>query len=1572
MVAHLSSKLSHLAQSFRPQHHLNSIRNAFPSASSGHAGPGFFDPTNVFTHANSAVGSAAGQAAGAGAGSTAGGAGGAKYHAGSRAHSWTFQAQQRFVSQASADQAGRSTDDDKDDSSSNRRPRLLDHQRHVSAQFTQRMRKQSVSAGDKPLLTREEAGLETQGALSSLEMQSKYREAFLHHGQQQLSAAENDADNDIVELVQSSRASSPRPRRASIASSRPSAGVILSPEASRSASFVGAYPTVRAVHTAAAFASPPPKADVARVRRNSTSAAVQSTEAGEPEILETKRPRPVPGKRPEERPSIKERPRFPTPEAQYRYEAILSAKQARNYNAVHAAVLRYRAVPETYSTLAHNLAMDALFETRQPSTSIRTIVELYSELFNHENLRPNRTSYEIFIRTLTTRDNEVRRDLQFLENRLKKKALAAAARGPFDITGEGVSQIGMTETEKQALERLKKEDYFTPAIEVYQALGPSADNLKSGVVGSLILAAAARGRADVALSLFDRIESMPDPRVPVVAYEGLIDLHAREKDAAGIMRVFEGYLKARQNGLQVPSKRASRTRYRKVATKHRHSAVPDYVLETDGADAADYFGMGDAAVWRRAITALFEAGDSAQAVTLFHRLIEAVDSPETSPLGYPAPIPASIVATVVSQFARTGEFDTAREWFERGQTLSAGETENSATEPAVQHEAYFTEPLYAVVDNFTVPAMDFAAHVFLTKADRCGPTIRLAVSDFVVIVDHCLAVSYKASSDADRRHALDIILKAEAAFTRAVQQGHVAQMTSDYTHSTGIYTRIISAMGHARRFEDSAKLYSPFAEVVERALRSALSSSNDGPRSASRWATVASSTPLRAGLGMSAQWSDLDKVVLWSFASDTRPPVRAAASMVGACNRIRSLLRWGWEHDMAALVVECFLRDKAAVQGDLAALGLGGDEWFTVISAFAHVSAQLRLGFVPTFEFPGFEPIIDDFAASKVQIPAGKHYDYAQLVNDLRKGGMSEERSQAVLAVLSDVLAESVAKSSGSPPGSAQAVDSFAAAEASFSESMPLEESTSASEPETSATFPTPPSTPPSYVLDTAPNILPIKPSKIDLHLSSTLDSLVFKLKSEQATELVRKNVRDGRFAHPEALGRLVELLGREGKVDAVKEMYLLAFSALHALAKDAASHSVAWVTLEDHMIVALAQAGLLDEIGHHRDRLLQAGTAPSADAYAAMILNMKETTDDAAVALMLFEESQRFNVMPNVYLFNTLISKLSRARRAKEALEYFELMKTFGLQPSSVTYGAVINACCKTGDDASAEYLFNEMVSSPTFRPRVPPYNMMIQFYVSTKPNRERALYYYNQLVAARVQPTAHTYKLLLDAYGSIGEPDLTSLENVFRTLCQDRSVTVAGVHWASIINAYGVVVKDLDKAIGIFDSIEQHPTTVKSGSKLPDAVVYESLLNALLANDRADLCERYVQDMDRRGVRKTAYVANCLIKAYAAQGDMQSARNAFGSMADPPTGVAAAGNHPVDRHPKHQHHVSTSLPASSPVFREPSTWETMIKAELGASEGKRAIELMQRVEQRGFPEAVVRRLRGLLTQEGYEPVSM
>lgn len=155
------------------------------------------------------------------------------------------------------------------------------------------------------------------------------------------------------------------------------------------------------------------------------------------------------------------------------------------------------------------------------------------------------------------------------------------------------------------------------------------------------------------------------------------------------------------------------------------------------------------------------------------------------------------------------------------------------------------------------------------------------------------------------------------------------------------------------------------------------------------------------------------------------------------------------------------------------------------------------------------------------------------------------------------------------------------------------------------------------------------------------------------------------------------------------------------------------------------------------------------------------------------------------------------------------------------------------------------------------------------------------------------------------------------FNSLVADAQVPVQGTHWAALINAWGCVRKDLDKAVGIFDSIKEHPSTKSSQSQLPDAVVFEALMNVLVTLRRSDLIPVYSEKMASYGVHMTAYIANLLIKGYAATGDIEKAREIFEGLADPPEGVAAPNNHaPHDNEPV----TATVVPTTAPVYREVS----------------------------------------------------
>lgn len=512
----------------------------------------------------------------------------------------------------------------------------------------------------------------------------------------------------------------------------------------------------------------------------------------------------------------------------------------------------------------------------------------------------------------------------------------------------------------------------------------------------------------------------------------------------------------------------------------------------------------------------------------------------------------------------------------------------------------------------------------------------------------------------------------------------------------------------------------------------------------------------------------------------------------------------------------------------------------------------------------------------------------------------------------------------------------------------------------------------------------------IDADLGASIAREVRSLRTGKSGNSVNKAVLElfreiklametsGAYPSPDGICALLDQLGRRGRVDEAKELYVIGSKVVASLGGDVQWQSRAWYDLEDGMITALAHGGESKLASDHRHKLINSGHVPRADAYAALITVIRDTTDDALVAEELFEESQRLGVRPTVYLYNTVLSKLSRARKAERAMQLFEEMRSRGVRPSSITYGAVLNACTRTGDEANAERFFAMMESDCHFSAKAPPYNTMLQFYTQTRPHREKALYYYEKFRKMRVEPNSHTYKVLLDLYGAVAPVDIEAMESIFGKLISDPKVVVQGNHWASVITAHGIHCNNLEKAQAVYHSIPTHLATVKAGRRgnEPDALAFEALLSVLLTHKRMDLIEEYIEDRKQKGCELTAYVANILIKAYAGlvPGDgLYRARLMFEEMKDPPMGVAAAGNHPLQR----QHasgaqredqsqltEASQAQDGFKAVLREPSTFETMVRVEVDHGNFEEAAALVDRMQHRGYPPVVVAQAQEMIAQ--------
>ena len=427
---------------------------------------------------------------------------------------------------------------------------------------------------------------------------------------------------------------------------------------------------------------------------------------------------------------------------------------------------------------------------------------------------------------------------------------------------------------------------------------------------------------------------------------------------------------------------------------------------------------------------------------------------------------------------------------------------------------------------------------------------------------------------------------------------------------------------------------------------------------------------------------------------------------------------------------------------------------------------------------------------------------------------------------------------------------------------------------------------------------------RVETHLNEALNRL----------NSIRRTGRHPRYI---TYAKLITAASKTGRMSLAHEIHNMARSDV-PLDMNFTAVKYGWVSILDAMVAACLTLGDRQLAAQYHKELLTLGSAPSANTFGLYITTLKESTktfDEATEALKVFHRAVAEGVEPTSFLYNALIGKLGKARRIDDCLAYFAEMRANNVRPTSVTYGTIVNALCRVSDERFAEEMFEEMESMPNYKPRPAPYNSMIQYFLNTKGDISKVLAYYERMQARNIQPTMHTYKLLIDAHASLEPVNMAAAEAVLETM-KAAGQHPDAVHYASLVHAKGCVQHDLEGARKIFD-------TVLSDRRVRvQPCLYQALFESMVANHRVADTEPIVQDMLARKVEMTAYIANTLIHGWAAEGDVTKAKAVYDSI-----GIQK---------------------------REPSTYEAMTRAFLSADQRPSATAIVQEMMSRGYPSAV------------------
>ena len=418
---------------------------------------------------------------------------------------------------------------------------------------------------------------------------------------------------------------------------------------------------------------------------------------------------------------------------------------------------------------------------------------------------------------------------------------------------------------------------------------------------------------------------------------------------------------------------------------------------------------------------------------------------------------------------------------------------------------------------------------------------------------------------------------------------------------------------------------------------------------------------------------------------------------------------------------------------------------------------------------------------------------------------------------------------------------------------------------------------------------------------------------------------RAGRHPRYIAYAKLISAAARDGRTNLVHDILGMARQDIPLLPQHTTVRH-GWALILDAMVGACLTLGNRRMAAEYHQDLLEIGAAPTANTFGLYITTLKESTktfDEATEAVKIFHRARTEGVEPSSFLYNALIGKLGKARRIDDCLFYFAEMHNKGIQPTSVTYGTIVNALCRVSDERFAQELFDEMESMPNYKPRPAPYNSLMQFFLTTKRDSSKVLEYYERMRSRNIQPTMHTYKLLIDTYATLEPIDLTAAESVLDTIRASGQKPEA-VHYASLIHAKGCVLHDMAGARQTFEEV-----TTRSGIR-PNACLYQALFESMVANHNVKDTGETLKDMAKRGVEITPYIANTLIHGWALEKNVTEAKAIY------------------DRVGKEK--------------REPSTYEAMTRAFLAAELRDSAAEVVREMLSRGYPAAVSGKILELL----------
>ncbi|KAA8519256.1 hypothetical protein F0562_013512 [Nyssa sinensis] len=245
------------------------------------------------------------------------------------------------------------------------------------------------------------------------------------------------------------------------------------------------------------------------------------------------------------------------------------------------------------------------------------------------------------------------------------------------------------------------------------------------------------------------------------------------------------------------------------------------------------------------------------------------------------------------------------------------------------------------------------------------------------------------------------------------------------------------------------------------------------------------------------------------------------------------------------------------------------------------------------------------------------------------------------------------------------------------------------------------------------------------------------------------------------------------------------------------------------------------------------------------------------------------FSLSPNVYVYNSFISKLCTDGDMVAACNIFHEMSELGLLPDCFSYTTIIGGYCKMGEIKKALYFLGKMLRSG-IKPSVATYTTLIDGYCKSD-NMDMAEHLFQKMMTEGLVPDVVSYNALMNGYGKKGQ-----LHKAFELLDMMRSADVSPdtVTYNTLIHSL-VVRGFMNEAKDLLDEL------IKRGFS-PDVVTFTGIIDGFSKKGNFEEAFLVWFYMSEHHVKPDVVTCSALLNGYCRERHMEEANDLFCKMLD------------------------------------------------------------------------------------------